>query len=151
MIRTLLLLLFACSFGVSYAQYEKKLDFMGHPIDPSEQCEIMDYYHYSCGSFEAKWSFVPAKILRKSAFDLTEDISKSSSKFKRTVIPCEIMGNDAEAYSISYTNGDKEKLNHIVAYGTVQNKGVIIELISEDKLKSNDQVPAELSKIFQFN
>lgn len=128
---------------------EKEFTYCGKKVIIPKDCVAELNVGLVCDQFEVQWMYLEPDMLSFLPEQYLGQLDDELKKFKKRNIHLLSLGNEIEGYMVSYKE-DKELKYKLIAYGTVNDKAVLLNISLPEEPMSNADLPDYIKQFVSF-
>ena len=138
---------------LAYGQTVKQVDsltFCQYKYAVPEECKAESEYQVKCTNYSIVWLYMTEQMLQFMPDQFVNQLENQSKMFKKETIFCYLLDQEVKGYKISFKK-DKVTRYQLIAYGTVNNQPVLVQLSLDNEPKVNEDIPAFPRQIIRLS
>lgn len=143
---TIYLSLYVVIAMAQQSQEVKEVRYCGYAISVPEGCMADSDYEVVCDDFAIQWMYLEPDMLSFMPKQYMDQLDERLKKFRKRNIQLVSFENKIDGYLVSYKD-DREIKYKIIAFGTVNDQAVMLNLALPKEPINNEDLPA-LAKQF---
>lgn len=114
-------------------------------------CKALSEHQVQCDRYTLRWFSMNKVMLKTAPEEFVDDLSEDLKDFKKQPISVHLYGEEVKGYKISSKNEATQKtVYQIIAYGIVNNQGVLVQLMLDNEPRTNDDLPGLPKRIIKL-
>lgn len=148
--KKILLLIFTIISTIANGQEKKQIDSLNYAhikIAIPENCHAKSEYELlDCNGFSIQWLYLTDKMLKTVPNQFIDKFSKQPNVKSKSKITLESFGSKLNGFKFKMINSDKI-FYRIIVYGIVNNQPLLLNIGTDNDIKSNSDLTDFLRKI----